>query len=170
MDAIRLFVIIAALGTAPVAALAAPIRCGDDGEGGACVWGRAEGVEAGAVLVRGLRIQLVGIAAPSARDLCFAKAEFPCAKPARKRMAELVSKGVACDILDLGGDSLYGRCRVAEGDLGRLMVQSGLAKAAKDGPYDADQASAVRERKGLWAADITLPKDWESVRKRQDKD
>lgn len=153
----------------PMAAAAGPVRCSDDGDGGACVWGRAEGFEAGAVQVRGLRLHLVGITAPSPRDLCAAKGEFSCDKPARKRMGELLAKGVACDILDVGGDTLYGRCRVAEGDLGRLMVQSGHVRAGRDGPYDADQAAAIRDKKGLWASEITLPRDWEAVRRRQDR-
>lgn len=154
-------------------ARAAPLRCPEDSEGGACVWGRVEGFEASAVQVRGLRIQLLGIQAPSPRDLCTnktAKDEFGCARPTRKRMAELVAKGVACDIMEVAGDTLYGRCRVAEGDLARLLVMAGLTRAAKDGPYEADQATALAARRGLWAAEIIPPKDWEATRRRSEKD
>lgn len=138
-----------------------PIRCADDGDGGACVWGRAEGFEADAVQVRGLRIQLMGVAAPNQRDLCTnrtAKDEFPCARPARKRVAELVAKGIACDLYDVSGDTLYGRCRVAEGDLGRLLVGSGVVRSVKDGPYEAEQAAALAARKGLWGWTSSRPK------------
>ncbi|MEW5726432.1 MAG: nuclease, partial [Pseudomonadota bacterium] len=94
-------------------AWAGPVRCGDDGEGGACVWGRAEGFDGASVQVRGLKLSLVGVAVPSRRDLCAHKGRdsFDCARPARKRMGELVAKGVACDILDVAGDRLLGRCR-----------------------------------------------------------
>ncbi|MCR6631191.1 MAG: nuclease [Magnetospirillum sp.] len=156
-----------------MSAQAAPIRCADDGDGGACVWGRAEGFEADAVQVRGLRIQLMGVAAPNQRDLCTnrtAKDEFPCARPARKRVAELVAKGIACDLYDVSGDTLYGRCRVAEGDLGRLLVGSGVVRSVKDGPYEAEQAAALAARKGLWGLDIIPPKDWESLRRKAEKD
>lgn len=156
----------------PASAAAGPIRCGDDGEGGACVWGRAEGFDGAAVQVRGLRIQVMGIAVPARRDLCANKGtreEFDCARPARRRMAELLGRGVACDILEVAGDRLLGRCRVADGDLGRLLVAAGTARAAKDGPYEGDQAAALAAHKGLWAADTVLPREWEAVRRKGDR-
>lgn len=158
---------------APALAQTAPPRCAESDGGGACVWGRAEGVEAGAIQVRGLRIQLMGIAAPSSRDLCGGKAakdDFACAAPARKRMAELVAKGVACEVHGVAGDTLYGRCKGGDGDLARQLVAAGLVRAAKDGPYDGDQAAALAARKGLWAADVILPKEWETLRRRAEKD
>lgn len=150
-------------------ALAAPIRCSDDGEGGACVWGKAEGYDGASVQVRGLTVHLAGIAVPNRRDLCqnrATKAGFDCARPARKRMGELLAKGVACDIFDVAGDKLWGRCTVAEGDLAQALVASGVARAAKDGPYDADQAAAMTAKKGLWAADLTIPRDWDVLRRK----
>lgn len=158
----------------PASPQAAPLRCADDGDGGACVWGRAEGFEADAVQVRGLRVQLIGIAAPNHRDLCgnkSARDDFPCARPARKRMAELLAKGVACELYDVAGDTLYGRCKGADGvDLGRQLVAAGVVRAVKDGPYEAEQATALAARKGLWALDILLPKEWEAQRRRAEKD
>ncbi|WP_291723616.1 nuclease [Magnetospirillum sp. 64-120] len=150
-------------------ALSAPIRCSDDGEGGACVWGRVEGYDGSSVQIRGLTIQLAGIVVPPRRDLCqdkAAKTSFDCAKPARKRMGELLSKGVACDILDVAGGVIWGRCTVADGDLGAALVVSGVAKAAKDSPYDTEQAAALAAKKGLWAAGTVIPKDWENIRKK----
>lgn len=154
---------------AAVPAAAAPLRCAEDGEGGACLWGKVEAFDGGQLQVRGLRLGLVGVVVPSRRDLCANRAtreEFDCARPARRRMAELVAKGVACDILDAAGGQLHGRCRVAEGDLGRLLVLAGAARAAKDGPYDDAQAQAVAAHKGLWHADLLLPRDWESARRK----
>jgi endonuclease YncB( thermonuclease family) len=144
-------------------------RCAEDGEGGACVWGKVEGFDAGAVQIRGLHVTLAGITVPTRKDLCAsksAKEEFDCARPVRKRMAELVAKGVACEILDVGSGQLWGRCRSAEGDLGRLLVQAGLARAAKDGPYEEAQKQAVLGKKGLWSADMVLPRDWETARRK----
>lgn len=161
--------LIALCPTAP----AGPLRCAEDGDGGACVWGRAEGFEADAVQVRGLRVQLMGITAPSPRDLCAnrtTKSDFPCSRPARKHMAELLAKGVACELFDVAGDTLYGRCRVNDGDLARLLVASGVARAVKDSPYEAEQAAALAARKGLWALDIAPPKEWETLRRKADKD
>lgn len=155
-----------------VPATAAPVRCADDGDGGACLWGRAEAFDGAAVQIRGLRVHLVGIAVPTRKDLCqdkLRKEEFDCARPARKRMAELLAKGVACDLLDVAADRLYGRCRVADGDLGRQLVASGVAKATKDGPYESEQAAALAAKKGLWSPDLLPPREWEAVRRKGDK-
>lgn len=144
-------------------------RCPEDGEGGACVWGKVEGFDGGAVQIRGLHIALAGITAPARKDLCAnhtTKEEFDCARPARRRMTELVAKGVACNIIDVGSNQLWGRCRNPDGDLGRLLVQAGLARAAKDGPYEEAQKQAVLGKKGLWAADMVLPRDWETARRK----
>lgn len=173
MHVIRTLTLLALAVVAAPTAWAAPLRCPEDSDGGACVWGRVEGFEAGAVQIRGLRIQLLGVQAASPRDLCTNKTtkdEFGCGKPARKRMAELVSKGVACDIMDVTGDTLYGRCRVAEGDLARALVAAGLLRAAKDGPYEPEQAAAMSAHKGLWAADIVPPKEWEAARRRSERE
>ena len=163
-----------AAGPPAPAAGTAPPRCAEDGEGGACVWGKAEGFDAGGLQVRGLHIALAGITAPGRKDLCGAKStkdEFDCARPARKRMGELLAKGVACEIVDVASGLLWGRCRVAEGDLGRLLVSNGLARAAKDGPYAEAQKQAVAAKRGLWAADMVLPRDWEAARRKaEDED
>lgn len=157
----------------PAAPPPAP-RCAEDSEGGgACVWGRVEGFDAGALQVRGLHILLAGVQAPGRKDLCASKTgkdEFDCARPARKRMAELTAKGAACEILDVSAGQLWGRCRSAEGDLGRLLVAAGLARAAKDGPYADAQRQAVQARRGLWAADVVLPRDWETARRKAEEE
>lgn len=173
MQALRALFWLIPLWLAAPSAGAAPLRCAEDGEGGACLWGRADGYEGDAIQVRGLRVQLVGIAAPSHRDLCgnkTAKDEFPCNRPARKRMGELVAKGVACELFEVAGDTLYGRCKGADGDIARALVAAGVVRAAKDGPYEADQAAALAAHKGLWAADILPPKEWEALRRRAEKD
>lgn len=174
MHALRVLIPAFLVSLAAASVQAAPLRCAEEDGGGACVWGRAEGFEADAVQVRGLRVQLMGITAPAHRDLCTnrtSKDEFACARPARKRMAELVAKGVACELFDVAGDTLYGRCKGADGgDLARALVASGVVRAAKDGPYEADQAAALAAHKGLWGLDILPPKDWESLRRRAEKD
>jgi endonuclease YncB( thermonuclease family) len=143
-----------------------PPRCPEDGDGGACVWGRAEGWDGGGVQVRGLRINFIGITAPSRKDLCADKREeFDCARPARKKVAELVAKGpVACEIMDVASGELRGKCRSEAGDMGRILVEAGLARAAKEGPYDDAQGVAITKKLGLWAPDIVLPRDWDRVR------
>ncbi|WP_245651034.1 thermonuclease family protein [Paramagnetospirillum marisnigri] len=159
---------------APVVVAPAPPKCPEDGEGGACVWGKVEGFDGGSVQLRGLHVALVGVTAPARKDLCASKAakeEFDCARPARKRMAEMVAKGVACEIVDAASGFLWGRCRNSDGDLGRQLIQAGLARAAKDGPYADAQKQAVQGKKGLWAADMILPRDWEAARRKaEDED
>jgi endonuclease YncB( thermonuclease family) len=160
---------LAAGAQSPAPAAPPPLRCAEDSDGGACVWGKAEGFDAGAVQVRGLHIVLAGITAPGRKDLCAAKSardEFDCARPARKRMGELLAKGVACEILDVASGQLWGRCKVAEGDLARLLVSAGLARAAKDGPYAEAQKQAAAAKRGLWADGMVLPRDWEAARRK----
>lgn len=167
----RAFVALAlALALSAASAVAAPIRCPDDGEGGgACVWGKAEAYDGASLQVRGLTVLVAGIVVPHRRELCqnkTTKTSFDCARPARKRMGELLAKGVACDILDAASDKLLGRCFVAEGELGQSLVAAGVARAAKDGPYEPDQGQALAAKKGLWAADMLPPRDWETLRRK----
>ncbi len=160
---------LAAPPAAPVPAQPAPPRCPEDADGGACVWGKVEGFDGDSVQVRGLRVALAGVTAPARKDLCASRAtkeEFDCARPARRRMAELVAKGVACEIVDVASAQLWGRCRGPDGDLGRLLISAGLARATKDGPYEDAQKQAVLGKKGLWAADMVLPRDWEAARRK----
>lgn len=157
--------------SAAIPAPAAPPlpRCAEDGEGAACVWGRVEGFDAGSVQIHGLSIELVGVTVPGRKDLCGSRAsreEFDCARPTRKKMAELVRGGVACDIVDVAGGQLWGRCRTIDGDLGRLLIQSGVARAAKDGPYEEPQLQAINAKRGLWASDVILPRDWEAAKRK----
>jgi|GEM_PF-1614835 len=165
--------------TAPPAAASPPPppplpRCAEDSEGAACAWGRAEAFDAGSLQLHGLPVALIGITAPSHKDLCGSRAsreEFDCARLAKRRMAELVRNGVACELLDISGSQAWGRCRTVEGDLGRLLVQAGVARAAKDGPYEESQLQAITAKRGLWANDVILPRDWDNARhKALDKD
>lgn len=165
------------IGAALLLALAAPAqaapRCAEDGEGGACVWGRVEGYDGAALQVRGLTLHLAGIQVPSRRDLCQNRASremFDCSRPARKRLGEMVAKGVTCDLLDVSGDHLVARCKgAADGaDLAAALVAAGTARAVKDGPYEPDQAAALAARKGLWAPDMVIPKEWEAIRRKAD--
>lgn len=149
-------------------------RCAEDADGTACAWGRAEAFDAGSLQLHGLSISLIGITVPGRKDLCASRAsreEFDCARLAKRKMADLVKNGVACELLDVGSGELWGRCRTVEGDLGRLLVQAGVARAAKDGPYEDSQLQAINAKRGLWAGDVVLPRDWDNARhKALDKD
>ncbi|CCG40279.1 thermonuclease family protein [Magnetospirillum molischianum] len=155
----------------PAAAPAPPAlpHCTEESEGAACVWGRVEGFDAGSVQMHGLPIELVGVTVPGRKDLCgnrVSRDEFDCARPARKKMAELVRGGVACDIVDVAGGQLWGRCHTIDGDLGRLLILAGVARAAKDGPYEEPQLQAITAKRGLWATEIILPRDWEAAKRK----
>lgn len=142
------------------------VRCAEDGDGGACLWGRVEGYDAGSLQIRGLRLALAGIDEPSRKDLCSNKSSgkvFDCGQPARRRIGELLKGGIACDIFDASGGQLHGRCRVADGDLALLLVQSGTVRG-KEGFYEAATTEAMTAQRGLWAADMEPPHDWEAFR------
>ncbi|MBY0430103.1 MAG: thermonuclease family protein [Rhodospirillales bacterium] len=141
-------------------------RCAEEADSAACVWGRVEAVEGGALTVRGLPVTLAGIHAPSRRDVCASRSTgrtFDCARPARKRMTELTAKGVTCDIVDVAGGALIGQCRVAEGDLALLLVQSGVVRG-RDPIYEEANAAARTAHKGLWDPDVLAPRDWQAGR------
>jgi len=144
-------------------------RCAEDSEGAACVWGRVEGFDAGSVQLHGLSIELVGLTVPGRKDLCgnrVSHEEFDCARPTRRKMADLVRGGVACEIVDVAGGQLWGRCRTLDGDLGRLLILAGVARTAKDGPYEEPQLQAINAKRGLWAPEIVLPRDWEAAKRK----
>ncbi|EPY00982.1 thermonuclease family protein [Magnetospirillum fulvum] len=155
----------------PVAAPSPPSlpRCAEDSEGAACVWGRVEGFDAGSIQLHGLSIELVGITVPGRKDLCgnrVSREDFDCARPTRKKMADLVRGGVACEIVDVASGQLWGRCHTLDGDLGRLLILAGVARAAKDGPYEEPQLQAINAKRGLWAPEIILPRDWDAAKRK----
>lgn len=118
--------------------------------------------------VSGTRYRLHGIDAPEAGQSCAKKGggNWACGKAAISAMEDLVSAGVvSCE--DRGQDG-YGRtigiCRVGGRDINEAMVELGMAwafvKYSRD--YEAAEASAREQGKGIWQAKTEAPWDYRS--------
>lgn len=124
--------------------------------------GMAQASDGDSLRIQGDRIRLLGIDAPELDQTCWdaAGASWPCGRTARTELARLTAAGPA-DCQPEGTDK-YGRtlatCRVAGRDLGDAMVSAGLALAT-DG-YSSQQATAKRQKLGLWQGRFVDPRTW----------
>ena len=115
----------------------------------------------------GEQIRLIGIDAPEPHQTCrdAQSREWPCGRAARKRLAELVSKGgVTCTP---HGKDRYGRtlavCSAGNiPDVGEVLVREGYAVnfALSSSGYPAAERDARAARRGLWQGDFERPQDW----------
>ncbi|WDZ78544.1 thermonuclease family protein [Ensifer adhaerens] len=109
----------------------------------------------------GKRIRIEGIDAPELDQSCVRDDEaWDCGRQARDRLREQVSAGdVRCRF---HGRDRYGRdlgtCEAGGRDVGREMVLSGYAVSY--GRYQAEEAQAEKERRGIWAGTFTTPQEW----------
>ncbi len=110
------------------------------------------------------RARLEGLDAPEISQMCRRSGEdWPCGAVARQRLSSMAStpdfgcKGSATD--------RYGRwlvrCRATGADVNATLVREGFAVSY--GAYAAEEASARRERVGIWAGSFERPRDWRSV-------
>ncbi|MBM3093313.1 thermonuclease family protein [Ensifer sp. T173] len=109
----------------------------------------------------GRRIRLEGIDAPEIGQTCRRDgAEWDCGADARKRLKAMVSGGTT--LCRLHGRDKYGRdlgtCETNGRDVGRQMVATGYAVSY--GRYQKEEATAERQRVGLWAGEFTRPQAW----------
>ncbi len=118
--------------------------------------------------VSGTRHRLHGIDAPEAGQSCAKKGggEWACGKAAIAAMEDLVSAGpVECEGQGKDGyDRTISICRVDGRDISRGMIELGMAwafvKYSRD--YEAEEAEARRQGKGVWQALTETPWDYRS--------
>ena len=129
------------------------------------VSGPARAVDGDTLDFTGYRVRLLGMDAPEARQSCQRNgAEWACGQEASARLAQLVEgQSVRCEGAE---QDVYGRlvavC-VANGlDLGRAMVESGLAVVLPNGEdrYGPSEQRLKALRFGLWGAQFQQPADW----------
>lgn len=108
------------------------------------------------------RVRLLGIDAPELDQTCTDAngADWSCGRSASRRLAALLAGGrVACDP---EGHDQYGRvlavCSVAGVDIGRTMVEEGLAMAS--GRYFGEEGAARSARRGIWEGRFDSPRAW----------
>ena len=123
--------------------------------------GRAHIADGDSVEIGGARLRLLGIDAPELAQSCEGdRGAFACGESAKAHLAELVGgRPLACawDRRDKFGRGLA-RCRAGSLDLGAAMVRDGWAVAY--GGFEAEEAEARRDRRGLWAGHFEWPQDF----------
>lgn len=124
--------------------------------------GTAQAADGDSLRLQGDRIRLLGIDAPELDQLCTAAdgGQWSCGETARQRLASLVA-GAAISCQPEGRDR-YGRtlatCEAGGRDLGAVLVAEGLAISSPG--YAAEQSSARKARRGIWAGEFVTPRQW----------
>lgn len=114
------------------------------------------------------RYRLYGIDAPELHQQCTDANGRPwaCGTRARSELRRIIGTNpVQCRTQSI---DRYGRsiavCHVAGRDLAEEMVRSGFAtvieRRGAPNPYDAAQAEARAEKRGIWAGSFEMPSDW----------
>ena len=125
--------------------------------------GVAHVVDGDTIDVDNFRIRIEGIDAFETGQNCIDADEqqWACGKAAKEALRKIASgRSVECDHL---GEDPYGRiigsCRVSDGDIGRLMIATGLAFAFTkfSDTYIEDEKLAIFAKSGAWAGEFTFP-------------
>lgn len=130
--------------------------------------GPAEVIDGDSLRIAGQELRLEGIDAPEYRQTCRrGDVQEPCGRQAREVLRSLIGGALpACRVSerDRYGRGLA-RCRVGSLDLNAEMVARGQAVAF--GAYEAEEASARRQRLGIWATRFERPADWRTAHPRE---
>lgn len=108
------------------------------------------------------RVRLEGIDAPELAQSCTRGGKpWKCGEDARRHLSRLIGNHK----VECAGpkrdqyNRLLARCRAASRDLNRSMVADGMA-VSFGRAYKSEEASARRERLGLWAGTFERPQVW----------
>jgi len=108
-----------------------------------------------------VRIRLWGIDAPELHQACVLKdQQYPCGQRSRDALKALL-KGKPVDCRGSEHDKynrLLAVCTVGAVEINAVMVESGWAISY--GGYEALEAKARKEMKGVWAGEFERPRDW----------
>lgn len=113
----------------------------------------------------GARYRINGIDAPESRQTCTSKngAQWACGKAATKMLRALThGKKVSCEKLSTDRYGRFiARCKAGKTDMGRAMVESGMAWAylKYSGEYEGAQRIAQKAKAGVWSGSAQPP--WE---------
>ena len=125
----------------------------------------ATAIDGDSLRVGGQEIRLIGIDAPELAQTCGAEhgGVWACGREAHAHLRSLVSRG-AVDCFTRSKDQ-YGRTlatcsAVGVADIGRAMVRTGLAVNFMSGGYQAAEAEARTEKRGIWRGAFERPQDW----------
>jgi len=135
--------------------------------------GPARVIDGDTIVIAGQHIRLFGIDAPEHAQKCDAVdasapegfTEYQCGRDATAALAAILGRGItACQPRNL---DRYGRtvatCSTEAGDIGAQMVRQGWAVVYRQyakGAYEAEEAEAKAEKRGIWSGRFEMPSDW----------
>lgn len=118
-------------------------------------------IDGDTVILDKIHIRLAGIDAPEMQQSCqIDKRDYLCGRDARKVLLNKINGStIRCEKLGL---DKYGRtlatCYRGETNLNQWMVEQGWAVAYGD--YRSEEATARREKRGIWAGSFEVPYQW----------
>lgn len=127
--------------------------------------GVARVVDGDTLVIAAENLRLHGIDAPELDQHCTRNGGvWNCGDWARDQLATRL-KGRTIDCVGHARDRydrLLVTCRVGATDLGQSLVRDGVAFAYRrySTAYVPDEVAARRERRGLWAGEVTVPEDF----------
>ncbi len=111
-------------------------------------------------------VRLNGIEAPGLKQLCFSAngTAWRCGQAAGSRLKTLAEgKKAICHVDAPAGEGAAATCTVQGiSDVGRLLVEEGLAVTNRYGPsvYSIVQSQARHDKIGLWVGTFQSPAEW----------
>jgi endonuclease YncB( thermonuclease family) len=109
------------------------------------------------------RVRFLGLDAPELHQTCTDANgdDWLCGQRSSDRLRQLIgNRTVVCTTKGRDKYGRYlGRCSVNGKDLGRTLVSEGLAVASFP-DYGSEEASAKRDKRGLWAGQFEMPRQW----------
>lgn len=118
-------------------------------------------IDGDSLRIGGAEIRLTGIDAPELRQTCKrGGVSYPCGDMAKKHLRDLVGGGeLRCEIAGKDRfERLLGKCRRDEVYVNRQMVADGWAVASRS--FVAEESSARRAQRGIWAGSFEVPAKW----------
>jgi endonuclease YncB( thermonuclease family) len=156
-------VVVAALFAAALAYLSGYLPAGNSAP--RVSYGSATAVDGDSLRVGGDEIRLIGIDAPELLQTCSDAAgrQWACGREAQARLRGLLARG-AVDCVARSKDQ-YGRTlancsAVGVADIGHAMVRDGYAVNFLSGGYQATEAEARADKRGIWRGAFEPPQDW----------
>ena len=126
--------------------------------------GPARIIDGDSLVVNGVEIRLRGVDAPEGRQMCQRDGrDWACGQEAAKRLAAKIGgRTVHCAGSEYDKhDRLLGVCRIGEDELNEWLVAEGWAVAL--GSYQAAEAKARSEGRGIWQGSFLRPSAWRAA-------